>query len=184
MNCLFRAVHIKTLLILLVAAQVVAMTVYAINDWSFRRPQIQSTQHQTLGRVDPAAPCGVTSLFLCALFFQQQKTLDDCRSAIDCDALGRSSMASLATGFASFGLHAKGCVLTTLPARLGDTALIVHLRRSHWATVIENSRGCLVLLDPPSSPVAAHGSNLMRTWDGTCLVVGSSEGSVNAFLSK
>jgi len=133
---------------------------------------------------DFSTGCGVASVAVAASLHGQKTPLTEAKSLVAVDSLGRSSMGDLAEAVDMMGLVSRGIHISDLHRLPNSSVLICHVRNTHWVVVTKNSKGALVLLDPPNSCVLITPHVFKEIWDGNALLVANLNEQLKSQLAE
>jgi ABC-type bacteriocin/lantibiotic exporter with double-glycine peptidase domain len=133
---------------------------------------------------DFSTGCGVTSVAIAASLHGHKAALSEAKSLVAVDSLGRSSMDDLAEAVKMMNLASRGIHISNLHRMPNSSVLICHVRNTHWVVVTKNSKGALVLLDPPNPSVLITPHVFKDVWDGNALLVANSTEQLKSHLAE
>ena len=132
--------------------------------------------------VDPATSCGPVSLSLVTYWLAHATAVDDLNELTRAFDSGICSLQDLKLATTSIGLTAE--TVRVDPARPLSWTLptIVYLHGNHFVATLPITGSKLVFADPPNSPEVIDIQGLADKWDGTALVVASSQDELESAL--
>jgi ABC-type bacteriocin/lantibiotic exporter with double-glycine peptidase domain len=165
-----------------------------LNGILFSLPRIGTTGGQTGGtppqsadelRVeDPSNPCGPTAAAVVGLWHGRSLALAEVKSAIPCDALGRTSMAELRRGMVQLGFACEGIrVKSDLLSKLQVPA-ILFVNGNHFVVVAPTADEDIVVIDPPRESRRVRADSLPFAWKGELLLCASTRAELDQELKR
>lgn len=121
--------------------------------------------------LDPQYPCGPVCVSIVCGLNGKPHSLQEVRSLVTPDRLGRTTLGELVSACETLGLSAVGMRIDQQSLSRLKVPVIVHTRENHFVVSIADSSGKVLILDPPRRPQEKTTAELRSYCTGNVILV-------------
>ncbi len=149
--------------------------------WPAARPTARSDNGIS---EDPSNPCGPIAAAIIGHWYGKTRPLAEVKSAIRCDALGRTSMAELRSGLSQLGFYCEGIKVSPDMLAMLRLPAILFVNGNHFVVVVPSENQDIIVIDPPRPTARVWLDALPFSWNGHLLLCASTQDQLDEELRQ